>query len=68
MKDPMMRSSYRPIRNLNVYEKIIKEAMKRRILEYLKTNNIILRKTMVVDQTIQQSQPDQCMKKLVIKV
>ena len=40
-KNPMMAESYRPISNLQTFEKVAEEVLKKRIVDYLETNNII---------------------------
>ena len=40
-KNPMLAASYRPISNLQSFEKVAEEVFKRRLVKYLKDNNII---------------------------
>ena len=40
-KDSLDKSSYRPISNLNVTDKIMEEIMKKQLIEHLENNNII---------------------------
>ena len=41
-KPENLTSSYRPISNLQVYEKVVEEVLKKRITKYFEENNIIL--------------------------
>ena len=40
-KCPMTTASYRPISNLQVYEKVVEEVLKRRLTKYFEDNNLL---------------------------